>query len=179
MKIRLHEIGDEPYTWSEEERVSAAALGRSEVLELGAIAWSGRIERLDSGYLLRARLAYDQTLACQRCLGRVTEPVAEELELLVLRHDPAAGQEERELEEQDLGVLVVDGDELDLTPILLEQIQLNVPMRPLCREECAGLCPTCGADLNQGRCRCGPRPVDPRWSDLAALRDSLPGGREE
>lgn len=178
MKIRLHEIGDEPYTWEEEERISPAALERPEVLELGPVSWSGQIVRLDEGYLLRARISYEQTLACQRCLAEVTEPVTEDVELLVLRHDPGAEEEERELEEKDLGVLVVEGEELDLAPVLLEQIQLNVPMRPLCREECAGLCPTCGADLNEGPCRCGPQATDPRWSGLAALRDSLPGGSE-
>jgi uncharacterized protein len=179
MKVRLHDIGDEPYTWEAEERIPAAALGRPEVLELGPVDWRGEIRRVDPGFLLRARLAYDQTLACQRCLTAVTEPVSEELELLVLRHDPGAAEDERELEEKDLGVLVVEKEELDLDPILLEQIQLNVPMRRLCREECAGLCQTCGADLNRGPCRCGPRPLDPRWEGLAVLRDSLPGSREE
>ena len=179
MKVRLREIGDEPYTWSEEEQVSPSALDRPELLEIGPVAWSGQITRLDQGYLLRARISYDQTLACQRCLAAVTEPVAEEVELLVLRHEAGAEEEERELAEKDLGVLVVEGEELDLDPILHEQLQLNVPMRPLCREECAGLCPTCGADLNQGPCRCGPRAVDPRWEGLAVLRDSLPGGRQE
>jgi uncharacterized protein len=179
MKIRLHEIGDEPYTWDVDERVPAAALDRDELLELSPIAWSGRIDQLDSGYLLRARLAYDQTLACQRCLAKVTEPVDEELELLLLPHESGAEEEERELEEKDLGVVVVDDDELDLQPILLEQLQLNVPMRPLCREDCAGLCPTCGADLNQGRCDCVRETVDPRWAGLVAIRDRLDEGRRD
>lgn len=179
MKIRLHEIGDEPYTWDVDERVPATALDRDELLELSPIAWSGRIDRLDPGYLLRARLTYEQTLACQRCLGKVTEPVDEEVELLLLPHEAGAEEEERELEEKDLGVVVVDDDELDLQPILLEQLQLNVPMRPLCREECAGLCPTCGADLNQGRCDCVRETVDPRWAGLAAIRDRLDEGRRD
>ncbi|HSL84089.1 MAG TPA: DUF177 domain-containing protein [Thermoanaerobaculia bacterium] len=182
MKIRLHEIGDEPYAWDEEERVSPAALDRPEVLELGPVSWSGRISRLDGpdgGYLLRGRISYEQTLACQRCLAEVVEPVTEEVELLVLSHDPGIEEEERELQEKDLGVLVVEGEELDLGPVLREQIQLNVPMRPLCREECAGLCPTCGADLNRGPCQSGPPAADPRGSGLAALRDSLPGGPEK
>ena len=179
MKIRLHEIGDEPFTWSVDERVPAAALERDEILSLSPISWSGTIGRLDSGFLMRARLTYEQTLACQRCLGSVTEPVDEEVELLVLRHEPGADAEERELEEKDLGVLVVRGDELDLQPILFEQLQLNVPMRPLCREECAGLCPTCGADLNQGRCRCANETVDPRWAGLAVIRDRLDDGRRD
>lgn len=180
MKVRLHEIGDEPYTWSAEESVPVAAFERDELLELSPVAWRGQIRRLDQGgYLLRARVSYDQTLACQRCLGSVTEPVDEEVEILLLPHERGAEEEERELEEKDLGVTVVDEDEIDLQPILMEQIQLNVPMRPLCREECAGLCPTCGADWNQGRCDCDNETVDPRWAGLAVIRDRLDqGGRE-
>jgi len=52
-----------------------------------------------------------------------------------------------------------------------EQILLALPSRRLCREECKGLCPTCGADLNAGRCDCEQREVDPRWSALAELKD--------
>lgn len=179
MKIRLHEIGDEPFTWSVEERVPAAALERDELLELSPISWSGTIDRLDAGYLMRARLAYEQTLACQRCLGSVSLTVDEPVDLLMVMHERGADEEERELEEKDLGVLVVDDDEVDLQPILLEQLQLNVPMRPLCREECKGLCPTCGADLNQGECRCVNETIDPRWAGLAAIRDRLDEGRRE
>ena len=179
MKIRLHEIGDDPYTWSEEESVPASALGREEVEAVGPVRWRGQIQRLDSGFLLRADLAYDQTLACQRCLGSVTEPVEEEIELLLVRHEPGAEEEERELEEEDLGIMVVDGDEVDLRPVLLEQMQLNVPMRPLCREECAGLCPTCGANRNEGDCGCETETTDPRWAGLADLRDRLADDRSE
>ncbi|MGD2114975.1 MAG: DUF177 domain-containing protein [Acidobacteriota bacterium] len=176
MKIRLDEIGDEPYTWHTEETVDPAVLERDEVVELTPIDWRGRIRRLDQGFLLRARVAYEQTLACQRCLAEVTRTVQEDVELLLVDHEPGAEDEERELEEQDLGVLVMDEPEIDLRPILLEQIQLNVPMRPLCSETCAGLCPVCGADLNEGECGCRRETDDPRWAGLAALRDSLPSG---
>jgi uncharacterized protein len=61
---------------------------------------------------------------------------------------------------------------LETEPVLIEQLQLNIPMKPLCRPDCAGLCPTCGADLNQGACACA-KPADPRWDRLAALRERL------
>jgi uncharacterized protein len=178
MKIRLDQIGDEPYTWTVEETISSSDLDRAELLAVSPVTWEGEITRLDEGFLLRAHLGYEQTLACQRCLRPVTEAVDEDLELLVLPHDPGAEEEERELEERDLGVVVVDGEELDLGPVLEEQIQLAVPMSPLCRVDCAGLCPTCGADLNQGPCGCAEQPSDPRWAALAALRDSFPGGHD-
>ena len=62
---------------------------------------------------------------------------------------------------------------LETDPILIEQLQLNVPMKPLCRVDCKGLCPECGAELNAGACPCGETKVDPRWGTLAALKSRL------
>ncbi len=62
-----------------------------------------------------------------------------------------------------------EGDELDLTPLVHDAIMLDLPLAPLCREACAGLCPQCGADLNEGPCGCT-APSDPRWATLDALR---------
>lgn len=62
------------------------------------------------------------------------------------------------------------GDQLDLRPIARELVLLDAPSTPLCREECAGLCPTCGKDLNQGACDCDGPPADPRWAALEGLR---------
>ena len=96
--------------------------------------------------------------------------------ILVDGHRHEAG--ERELDEDDLGVLHLEEEVLDTRPILLEQLQLNIPMKPLCRPDCQGLCPQCGADLNLGACGCGERQVDPRWAALAALKGTLAGGGE-
>jgi uncharacterized protein len=68
-------------------------------------------------------------------------------------------------------VEVPEDDEVDLRPLLIEQIQLNVPMKPLCRPDCAGICPTCGANLNAGSCGCATEEVDPRWKALEALKE--------
>ena len=63
----------------------------------------------------------------------------------------------RSLQAEDLGVVYVEDHELDTEPLLFEQVQINIPMKPLCRPECAGLCPHCGADLNAGACSCADR----------------------
>ena len=61
--------------------------------------------------------------------------------------------------------------ELDLRPALREQWLLNVPGYALCRDDCKGLCPTCGAELNVGPCDCASTSADPRWDALRKLRD--------
>ena len=67
------------------------------------------------------------------------------------------------------------GDKIDLAPMAREALLLDLPLAPLCRDDCAGLCPTCGADLNAGPCDCPPATADPRWAAL----DELKGEGEE
>ncbi len=67
----------------------------------------------------------------------------------------------------------LDGDDLDLEPLARDAVLLNLPLAPLCRPDCLGLCATCGADLNLAPCGCSP-PADPRWAALDVLRDDHP-----
>jgi uncharacterized protein len=62
------------------------------------------------------------------------------------------------------------GDQLDLEPLVRDAVLLELPQAPLCREACAGLCPACGIDRNQGTCSCENQPTDPRWAALDVLR---------
>ena len=78
--------------------------------------------------------------------------------------------ESHRLEEDDFGVIRVVGDEVDTEPLVAEQVLLALPMKPLCKAECAGLCPTCGADRNVEPCQCAPA-ADARWAGLEAWMD--------
>lgn len=170
MKIRLDQIQDEPFLWRETLSFSRGDIDRSELSGLGEIECRGRLSRIEHGLLLEARVAYEQELVCDRCLDTFTEPVVAELGLMVSQEPAVAVAGEREMEERELGMLYVKGEVLDTVPLVEEQIQLNIPMKPLCRDDCKGLCPTCGADWNAGRCECSQETIDPRWSKLALLK---------
>lgn len=174
MQIWLDQVREEPFNWDETQSVSKEALNRPELLDLGPVSWRGQVIYADPGYFLRARLSYEQTLSCNRCLKPIVEPVKSDVELMILvEPGPEAGGEHA-LHEQDLGVLYLEDELLETDPILIEQLQLNIPMKPLCREDCQGLCPVCGADRNAGACSCEESSPDPRWAALAALKSRLP-----
>jgi uncharacterized protein len=184
MRIWLDQVREEPFSWDETESIAAAALDRPELLALGPVSWRGDVVYVDPGYLLRGRLSYDQTLACIRCLKPHAVSTTAEVELLVVveahhkkpqKAQRAAEEDEDELSEDDLDTLVVTEEILDTRPIVTEQLQLNIPMKPLCRPDCRGLCPRCGADLDErgGDCSCADREPDPRWTALAALKGRL------
>jgi uncharacterized protein len=183
MRIWLDQVREEPFSWEDTESIAPGALDRPELLELGPVTWRGEIVFADPGFLLRGRLSYDQTLACIRCLRPHKVATSAEVELVVVveghqkkspRSQRASEVDESELSESDLDTLVLTEEVLETRPIVLEQLQLNVPMKPLCRPECRGLCPTCGADLNEqgGQCSCAAPEPDPRWAALATLLES-------
>jgi uncharacterized protein len=98
---------------------------------------------------------------CRRCLEPVEGLVSAEVREL---YRPA-GEEEDAEETYLLGL-----DHLDLRPLARDAILLELPLAPLCRPDCAGLCPTCGVDRNQGGCDCDAASGDPRWAALDVLR---------
>lgn len=179
MRIWLDQVREEPFSWAETEKVATAELDRPELVELGPVAWRGQVIYVDPGFLFRAHLSYDQTLHCNRCLQPIHDPVRSDVELMI-EIAPAGGHGghgggEHELKDEDLGTMYVEGEILETRPILIEQLQLNIPMKPLCRPDCQGLCPVCGIDRNTGTCTCEEKSGDPRWAALAAFRDRLPG----
>ena len=117
------------------------------------------------------------TLACGRCLDDIALPVDLPFDLLYLPHRDNAGEGEVEVEDDDLTTAFYRNDEIDLGQLVLEQFYLAVPMKPLCRESCRGLCPECGTNLNTATCSCVREWTDPRLDGLRALRD--PGHRQE
>lgn len=172
MLIHLDRIQEQPFEWSETVTVPADAVEAVGLLGLSEIACKGRVEKANHGYRLTARLDYEQTVACTRCLEATRQPETADidLEIVVRPSEPTHG--EVQLESDDLGVLATDEEHLDTEPILREQIQLDVPMRALCSEDCAGLCPHCGANRNETPDCCEGEGVDPRWKALEDLRGS-------
>ncbi len=168
MKIRLDRVVDEPFTWQETLKLSGGELDHPEVLDFGEIACRGVVRPIVSDFLLEASLSYTQILRCMRCLEGFETPAASDVGLLVQLREPQE-EEEVELGEEDLEILFLQEPQLDTRPILVEQVHLEVPMKPLCRKDCAGLCAACGKNLNRGRCDCQPV-SDPRWSALASLK---------
>lgn len=170
MQIWLDQVREEPFNWDEIESVSPESLECPELVGLGPVSWRGQVVFADPGYLLRAQLSYEQTLSCNRCLKPIVERAESRVELMIVveRRHPSGG--ERELTESELGILFLDEEILRTEPLLIEQIQLNVPMKPLCQPDCRGLCPACGTDWNEGACSCAGSEPDSRWAALAALK---------
>jgi uncharacterized protein len=113
------------------------------------------------------------TGCCARCLGSFPLDVAQEFSVVLRPETRLTG--ERELRPVDLADSFYSGTEIDVTRLVYEQVLLALPTRPLCDEECRGLCPQCGANRNLGDCACTVDSGDPRLSVLRGLK--IDGGR--
>jgi len=123
-------------------------------------------QAVGEGVLVRGRIGTRLALECRRCLAPVSVGVDDEVTLLF---EPLAADEEEELE-GEVYPLPPRGDELDLRPALREELILRVPAFVVCSESCRGLCPTCGANLNETTCSCVPAEESSPWSALKNLK---------
>ena len=108
-------------------------------------------KRGEEFFLLSGSLSVPVTLSCRRCLRAFDEEIRSAVTLVVMRResrDPGGAEDE------DLLYLSPGQREIDLEDLVREHFLLNLPPYPLCSEECRGLCPGCGADLNDENCRC-------------------------
>lgn len=133
---------------------------------------TARVELSRSLSGLHARLRLEARLVgpCWRCVEPARVPLRVDA-----REFQAAGREDAEEFDEDLDSAHLSDERLDLGAWVRDALAEVVPPAILCREDCAGLCPTCGADLNAGGCGCAPAPADSRWAALRDLAERLEG----
>lgn len=146
-------------------------VGDERVRLAGPARVEGRASRKGEEVNVRGTLRADLVAPCDRCLRPVALPVEAEFDLDYLpREAESRAGEETELLREDLDASVYEGEHLDVDDLVREQLLLALPTRLRCGEECRGLCPTCGADLNTETCACAEKEVDPRWAALAGWK---------
>lgn len=125
----------------------------------------GKATKLGRKVLVQAKFTVPLEGICRRCLKalKLDEKVDFTREYVP---EPSVEAEEQDFTDEE----VYQGKEIDLQPALREQVLLSIPPSPLCREDCNGLCPKCGQDLNLDDCGCDRTVADPRWAALKGLQ---------
>ncbi|HEX3569524.1 MAG TPA: DUF177 domain-containing protein [Acidobacteriaceae bacterium] len=123
---------------------------------------------------IRLRAAYkgEVDVLCARCVEPVRTPVAGSFDLIFrpAGADSDPGERSISADETEIGYYEQSG--LSLEDVVREQVLLSLPSRTLCNEDCKGLCPRCGQNLNTGTCKCDPS-TDPRWNALSGLASTV------
>jgi uncharacterized protein len=139
----------------------------SEVVPGADVGIDAVLEVISGGIVIAGTVTAPWRGECRRCLRPVLGDLAVDVrEIYEPRRGIRAEAASIEAEEETYPLV---GDQLDLMPLARDAVLLNLPNVPLCREDCAGLCPQCGADRNEGDCACRQPSLDPRWAALDVL----------
>jgi len=168
MLIDLHSISEETeFNEVLEEGWWQPAPGNDQILGLdGPLRVKVKVSKAVDKFLIKGAIRGAVRIRCDRCLEPFHRDVKSQFHVYLVVPREGSDQEEIELLDEDLEVDFVRGDTIDLSDIVREQIYLSLPMQSICRENCRGLCPVCGADLNETSCSCGKAEGHPAFSKL-------------
>lgn len=163
MIIRVSELEDEGLTVDDPAAIGAPYADPSWRLDRVRLA----VQPDGADVLVRGRLAATVPQLCSRCLDTFRATVNADVDVRLVPRPATA--ESVELASEDLDVDFYTDDQLDLSAVIETETTLALPMKPLCREDCRGLCPVCGGNRNSAPCACRERPADPRLAVLGRL----------
>lgn len=181
MFIEIHELERHPVDFQEDFAPGAIDLGE-DVRQRTPLKASGRADLVEEHHgkrqiikdiRLRGGLSTTLELPCARCIEAVAQNVERKFDLLYRPLGSDAGKEEISVTGAEAEIGYYQGEGLLLEDVLREQVLLSVPLRALCREDCKGLCPTCGKNLNLEQCSCARDVQDQRWAALKEIRTKL------
>ncbi len=177
MRISVDEIKDAGLHLEFEEPLSSfPVLAEVESQDgccfIGPVAIRIRAFRVDGMVEVEGRVDLDVRVSCSRCLKDFSITLASDFVLTYCREIPDIeaedGEGDVELSAEDMGLVLYDGQEIDLTQAIEEQLVLALPANPVCDGQCRGLCPQCGADRNETDCGCPTQGVNLK---MAALKN--------
>ena len=181
MLIEIRELERHPVDFDEHIVPGVIDFG-PEVRQTGKLASRGRAQlvqehhgkhQLINDIRIVGNFAAKFELLCARCLKPITRDVANKFELLYRPLGADAGKEELSVTAAEAEIGYYQGEGLPLEDVLREQVLLALPLRAICRDDCKGLCPHCGKNLNLEQCNCAEPVDDPRWSALKEIREKL------
>lgn len=172
MKLRIDDIRGEAkeLVFAEPEAAINSILEAGPVHEFrlaGPVAVELSYYRAGTELFFTGEIEAPTIASCARCAEEFTTPNTRGFRYILV---PRALHDIGDERGDDLEFAVYDGDEVDLTPLVLEQVLLALPTRPLCTEDCRGLCPQCGINLNEHQCDCPTGQPDLRLGFLRNLK---------
>jgi uncharacterized protein len=168
MIVELGSIGKTPKTIEKRFGKDEIDLTGEHVSLDGPAAFTGEVVQEANRAHIRGRLLADVSLDCTRCLEPVEKRLDISFDSVFVDAADEAESTETEVSEEALDESLVENGIIDLAEVMREQILLGLPDQAFCREDCKGLCPKCGTNLNLIDCKCSDEDINPRW---AALRD--------
>jgi uncharacterized protein len=173
MRIDIRELEEGPITLTGEVPLRDLNFDPAEIHVLGPIVVKLTAEKRAQRIRVRGRFAVDVEVPCARCLDPVRVPLVSDFDQFYQSNAEQQLVGEIVLNERDTEVGFFNGDFIEVSDIVREQILLALPMKPICREDCKGLCPHCGRNRNAEACNCQTSSADPRLAPLLKIKDQM------
>jgi uncharacterized protein len=166
----------------QEEFAPGAIELQSDLRQLTALETSGHAELLEEhvghreivpNIRLVGELSTRVEMRCARCLDPIERDIETKFDLLYRPLGSNPADDDASISEAETEIGFYQGEGILLEDVLREQILLALPVKAVCREDCKGLCPQCGANLNAESCNCAAERSDPRWSALQGIKEKL------
>jgi uncharacterized protein len=180
MEIRLEQIKEDGLTLEFEKPVDtfpvlAEMVANGECEFAAPLRTALRAFRIGDLVEIDGDIETTVRLPCSRCLQPFETPLKSSFALTCMQQavdvmENTEPQQEIELSAEDMGIVYFQGEKINLTDAIQEQVVLEFPLRPLCKLDCKGLCPECGADLNEYPCDCEQRPSPGAFAILKNLK---------
>ena len=166
MRITLAELELHRVIASESYAPGSLDYHGAEFRQTAPLKLDATAELLGAEIRIRGHLATRLESSCDRCLGAVEIPISSDFDLFYRPMQTIAKEEEIEIPTEEMEVGFYSGDGIELADVATEQVILSVPMKVICRTECQGLCPVCGANRNLTSCACAPPQQDSPFDSL-------------
>lgn len=178
MRIRIDDIKDEGLTLEFAEE-PAAFPELAEISSAGDCEFTAPLKTRLRVFRVRGMIEVEGEVettlrqSCSRCLEEYEEALTASFALTYTREIPEVTDDsgdEVEISAEEMGLIHFEGEEIDLRGAVQEQVVMALPLRPLCRQECKGLCPQCGANLNEEDCGCGSPDFNIKFAALKGFK---------
>ena len=171
MRIDVREL--KPLRYVAEVSQQELDFDSSDILIKGRIGVDLLVERRGYDVRVQGTLRAQAELSCSRCLDPVTVSIASGFDQLYESNAAHPLSGEIALQEKDTDIAFFSGDTIEISDIIREQVVLALPMKPICREDCKGLCPHCGKNMNVKACDCENLFSDPRLAELSKIKKRM------
>jgi len=181
MLIEIQELETHPLDFREEFSPGTIDLG-PDMRQRSPLHTEGRADLVEEHHgkhqviqdiRLKGHLDTSLEVACARCLEPVVQQVNRDFDLLYRPLGADAGRDEMSVTDAEAEISYYQGEGLLLEDAMREQVLLALPLKIICREDCQGLCPHCGKNLNEAQCSCTEQVSDPRWEALKEIKEKL------
>jgi uncharacterized protein len=153
MIINVNKISDSGYALNDTVNIDNSQLLEDESFFLEDIDYQIFFSRQNQRIQAQGKIRTAISLVCVRCLEQFDFKINSRFDIILFPKE-MVDQRSTALEDEELEYIFYENDQIDLEKILIEQVNLFIPFKPICKADCKGICPSCGANLNQGPCAC-------------------------